>query len=200
MKRGLILVVLSVGLSGVVRGETFSIDPYHSSVSFKVKHVVGKVTGHFDKYSGTFDYDAAKPEAWKAQASIDAATINTGVDLRDNDLRSAKYFDVQKFPTLTFKSTGVTDLQAGIAGSAGQGQTAKLHGDLTIHGVTKLVVLDLVIAGVAKDPMGKGNRAGATATGHVNRLDYGVGPSSGPTAGMVGQDVEITIEIEGVSK
>jgi len=178
-------------LGSSARAADFNIDPFHSSVSFRIKHVVGKVTGHFDKFAGTFSYDAAKPESWSAMATIDATSVNTGIEKRDNHLRSPDFFDVQKFPTLVFKSTGITDAQGG---------KAKLHGDLTIHGVTKPVVLDLELAGTAKDPMGKGMRAGATATGRVNRLDYGVGPSTGPMSGMVGDDVDITIEIEGVSK
>ena len=80
-----------------------------------------------------------------------------------------------------------------------QGDKAKLHGDLTMHGVTKPVVLDLEMAGVVKDPMGKGNRAGASATGHVARADFGIGPTSGPMSAAVGNDVEISIDIEGVS-
>ena len=169
----------------------YTIDPYHSSVSFRIKHVIGKVTGHFDKFTGTFTYDAGNPVASSASASIEAASVNTGIEKRDNHLRSPDFFDVQKYPTLAFKSTGVTDVQ---------GDKARLHGNLTMHGVTKPVVLDLDIAGTTKDPMGKGMRAGATATGTVNRLDYGIGPSAGPMAGMVGNEVDITIEIEGVSK
>jgi len=169
----------------------FNIDPYHSSVSFRIKHIIGKVTGHFDKFSGTFSYDAGKPQIWTAAASIDVNSINTGIEKRDNHLRSPDFFDVQKFPTLIFKSTSLTDVQ---------GDKAKLYGDLTMHGVTKPVVLDLEVAGAVKDPMGPGTRAGATAIGHVNRLDYGIGPSSGPLSGAVGTDVEITIEVEGVSK
>jgi polyisoprenoid-binding protein YceI len=191
MKR-IVLVLLAVGFFGVAaQAETYNIDPYHSSVSFKVKHVVGKVTGHFDKFTGTFNYDAAKPDKAAAQAIIETASINTGIDKRDNHLRSPDFFDAQKFPMLTFKSTGVTEVN---------GSSSKLHGDLTMHGVTKPVVLDLVFEGVAKDPMSGGNRAGATATGHVNRQDFVIGASSGPMAGMVGSDIEITIEVEGVSK
>jgi polyisoprenoid-binding protein YceI len=188
-------VLFSVGFflfqSSLVRAEDFTIDPMHSSVSFRIKHIIGKVTGHFDKFSGTFSYDPAKPAASSATATIEAASINTGIDKRDNHLRTPDFFDVQKFPTLSFKSTGVTDVQ---------GDTAKLHGDLTMHGVTKPVVLDLTIAGIVKDPMGKGNRAGATATGKIKRSDFGIGATTGATAGMIGSDVEITIEIEGASK
>jgi polyisoprenoid-binding protein YceI len=194
LSRPIAVAVLGFGilsLASAVRAADFNLDPYHSSVSFRIKHVIGKVTGHFDKFSGTFSYEAGKPQTWSAAATIEAASVNTGIEKRDNHLRTADFFDVQKFPNLTFKSTGVTDVQ---------GDKAKLHGNLTMHGVTKPVVLDLEVAGVVKDPMGAGNRAGATAVGHVNRLDFGIGPSSGPMAGAVGTDVEITIETEGVSK
>jgi polyisoprenoid-binding protein YceI len=193
-RRKIAVAVLGFGilaLGSSVHAADFNIDPYHSSVSFGIKHVIGKVIGHFDKFSGTFSYDAGKPETWSAMATIDANSINTGIEKRDNHLRSPDFFDVLKFPTLAFKSTSITDVQ---------GDKAKLHGDLTMHGVTKPVVLDLEIAGVVKDPMGKGMRAGATATGQVNRLDFGIGPASGPMAGMVGSDVNITIEIEGAGK
>jgi polyisoprenoid-binding protein YceI len=194
LSRKLVVAVLGFGilsLTSAVRAADFTLDPYHSSVSFKIKHVIGKVTGHFDKFIGTFSYEAGKPETWKAEATIESTSVNTGIEKRDNHLRTPDFFDVAKYPTLTFKSTGVTDVQ---------GDTAKLHGDLTMHGVTKPVVLDLQIAGVVKDPMGKGDRAGVTATGHVNRNDFGIGPTSGPMAGAIGTDVEISIETEGVSK
>ncbi len=191
MKR-MLMSLLALSLwAGVANAETYAIDPAHSSVLFTVSHVIGRVSGHFDKFSGSFNYEPNKTSAWAAQATIDAASINTGIEKRDNHLRSPDFFDVQKYPTLTFKSTGVTDAN---------GTKAKLHGDLTMHGVTKPVVLDLEILGVVKDPMGKGNRAGATAKARINRLDYGVGPASGPMAGMVGKDVDITIEIEAVSQ
>jgi polyisoprenoid-binding protein YceI len=191
MKR-IYAAIAVVSLWGAVaQAQTYALDPMHSSISFSIRHVVGKVTGHFDKFDGTFDYDAANPKSWQAAATIQAASINTGIDKRDTHLRSPDFFDVQKYPTLTFKSTGVTDVQ---------GDKAKLHGDLTIHGVTKPVVLDLEISGVAPDPMGKGTRAGATATGRIARLDFGIGPATGPISGMVGKDVDMTIEVEGVSK
>jgi len=190
MKRGLLIAAV-LGLSAAcLQADTFKIDPVHSSVAFRVKHVIGKVNGHFDKFEGIFSYEEGKPTAWSAQATIDAASVNTGIEKRDTHLRSADFFDVQKFPTLSFKSTGVTDVQ---------GETAKLHGDLTLHGVTKPIVLDLEIAGVAKGPMGK-LRAGASATGHLNRADFGLGPTTGAVASMVGDDVQINIDIEGVKQ
>jgi polyisoprenoid-binding protein YceI len=189
----LTVVVLGFGilvLGSSARAANFNIDPYHSSVNFKVKHVVGKVAGKFGKFSGTFNYDPTHLDKTSAQAMIEIASIDTGIEKRDNHLRTPEFFDAQKYPTLTFKSTGITDVS---------GTTAKLHGDLTMHGVTKPVVLDLIIEGVAQDP--KGNSiAGASAIVHINRADFGVGPTSGAMAGMIGSDIEIDIEVEGKSE
>ena len=184
------LVALVLALTSVAQAETYQIDPAHSNVSFSIKHLVGKVAGRFDKFAGSFNYDAAKPTAWSTQATIEATSIDTGVEKRDNHLRTPDFFDVQKFPMITFKSTGITDIV---------GSKAKLHGDLTMRGVTKPVVLDLEFGGTAPDPMTKGMRAGASATGSISRADFGVGATTGPMAGMVGKDVTITIDIEGVN-
>jgi len=107
-------------------------------------------------------------------------------------LKSPDFFDVTKYPAVSFESTGVTDIQ---------GDTAKLHGNLTIHGVTKAVVLDLEIGGVAKDPWGH-QRAGAVATGRIDRKDFGLTWNKTLETGglMVGDDVTITLNIEGVLK
>src|SRR5579871_5569867 len=150
LSRKIVTAVLGIGiltLGSSARAAEFTIDPNHSSVSFRVKHVIGKVIGHFDKFSGNFSYDAGAPQTWSAMATIDANSVNTGIEKRDNHLRSPDFFDAQKFPTLAFKSTGITDVQ---------GDRAKLHGNLTMHGVTKPIVLDLEISGTAADPMGKG--------------------------------------------
>ncbi len=191
----LITVALSVLATGA-QATMYSIDPYHSSVSFKVKHVVGKVTGTFTILDGSFNYDPAAPTTWSATANIDPASIKTGIDKRDAHLKTADFFDVVKYPKMTFVSTSVTDVS---------GNTAKLHGILTMHGVSKPVDLDLTVNGVVKDPMdkdpkGKSMRAGASAMGHVSRADFGIGATTGTMAGMVGTDVEIDIEVEGQSK
>ncbi|HVO32615.1 MAG TPA: YceI family protein [Elusimicrobiota bacterium] len=191
MKRSLLTLGMVMLIGGLAQAATYTIDPMHSSISFKVKHVIGKVTGNFTKFNGTFDYDAGNPKNWTAKATIDPASINTGIEKRDTHLKSPDFFDVQKYPAMSFASTGVTDVS---------GSNAKLHGTLTMHGVAKPVTLDLTIDGVAPDPMGKGTRAGASAMGHVNRADFGIGATTGPMAGMVGTDIEIDIEVEGVSK
>ena len=182
-------VVLSLSLAGA---ETYSVDPAHSSVNFTIRHLVGKVTGGFGRCDASFDYDAKDPKSWKADATIQAASINTGIQKRDDHLRSADFFDVAKHPTLAFKSAGVTDVK---------GNKAKLHGDLTMHGVTRPVVLDLEINGPIKDPWG-GTRVGAAAAGKVNRKDFGISYNKVLDAGglMLGDEVDIVINIEAAAK
>ena len=169
----------------------YTIDPDHSAVTFKIRHLFSNVTGNFNQFEGTIDYEPGKPETWKTQAVIQAASIDTNVDKRDKHLRSKDFFDVEKYPTITFKSTQVTD-------AAGEG--AKLHGDLTIHGVTKPVVLDLAIHGVGNDPWGN-TRAGFTATVKIDRKEFGIDWNQPVVGGaLLGDDVEINLEVEGLLK
>jgi polyisoprenoid-binding protein YceI len=169
---------------------TYKIDPEHSSVMFKVRHLVGHVTGQFTKFDGTFDYDAKDSKKWKAQATIDAASVDTKTAARDKHLRSEDFFNVEKFPKLTFVSTKVSGLK---------GNRAKLLGKLTILETTKPIALDLEIGGVAKDPAGQ-ERAAFTATGRINRKDFGLTWNDTVETGgvLVGDDVDMTIEVEGV--
>ena len=171
---------------------TYAIDPDHSAVTFKIRHLFSKTAGAFNQFEGSFDYEPGKPETWKAQAVIQAASIDTKVQKRDNHLRSKAFFEVEKYPTLIFNSTGVTDATD---------QNAKLHGSLTIHGVTKPVVLDLTIHGVGKDPWGN-TRAGFTATTQINRKDFGITWNEVAEGGglLLGDEVEITLEVEGLLK
>jgi len=193
MKRLSLAVAVAVFFgSAVAHAQTYTIDSSHSSVLFSVHHLVGRVAGHFDKFEGTFNYDAAKPETWQAEATIQAASVNTANDKRDAHLKTPDFFDVAKYPTLTFKSTGVTDVKD---------NHGKLAGNLTMHGVTKPVVLDLEIGGTIKDPWGN-QRAGATATGHLNRKDFGMNWNKVLDTGglMVGEEITIELNIEGVAK
>jgi len=169
---------------------TYKIDPEHSAVAFHIHHLIGKVTGHFDRFQGTVDYEAGRPAAWKTSATIEAASINTQSAKRDTHLRSEDFFDVEKYPTIAFQSTGVTDVQ---------GSHAKLHGKLTMHGVTKPVVLDLEVGGVAKDPWG-GTHAAFTATAKLDRRDYGVEWNQAVEGGglLIGNEVELELDIEGI--
>jgi|SRR5271166_1118599 len=164
--------------------ETWQLDPPHSSAQFSVRHLgVSTVRGAFTKVSGTVQYDAANLSKSSIQATIDAASVDTRVDMRDSDLRSSNFLDVEKYPTITFKSKKIE------AGGAGK---LKVAGDLTIHGVTKEVVLDVEGPSSAmKDPWGN-MRMGASATTKINRNDFGV--SGRP--GIVGDDVTITLDLE----
>ncbi len=144
---------------------------------------ISTVRGAFTKVSGSVDYDPSNPAKTSIDATIETASVDTRVEMRDNDLRSPNYFDATKFPTITFKSKS--------AQAAGEGKL-KVVGDLTIHGVTKEVTLD--VDGPSKpvtDPRGN-THVGASASTTVKRTDFGVG-SSNP---MVGEDISITIDVE----
>ncbi len=164
--------------------ETWKIDPAHSSAQFAVRHLgISTVRGEFRKVSGSASYDPADPSKTSLEATIDATSVDTRVDMRDNDLRSPNFLDVQKYPTITFKSKR--------AESAGPGKL-KITGDLTIHGVAKEVVLDVDgPTSPVKDPRGNVH-VGASATTTVNRKDFGV--NGAPS--MVGDQISITIDAE----
>jgi polyisoprenoid-binding protein YceI len=186
----LILVSALAAAAVPARAANYKIDPDHSAVSFRVRHLVGHVTGQFDKFAGTFSYEKGKPGVWKASATIDAASIDTKVAARDKHLRSDDFFDVESHPTLTFVSTKATALKGG---------RAKLLGKLTILDTTKTVALDLEIGGVEKGQDGK-ERAAFTGKTRLNRKDFGLTWNDTVESGgvLVGDDVEVTLEIEGI--
>lgn len=186
--RHILAVAVLILSSSALRAETYDIDASHSQVGFRVKHLVGKVPGRFTKFSGTIDFTPGKPETWKVDATIDPASINTDNEKRDGHLKAPDFFDVAKYPDMSFKSTKVTDVK---------GETAKLHGDLTMHGVTKPVVLVLELGGTTKDPWGN-QKAGFSATGKVNRKEFGIVWNKTLDAGglMLGEDVEVSIDVE----
>jgi polyisoprenoid-binding protein YceI len=178
-------VALLLTVSAIAQ-DTWQLDPPHSSAQFSVRHLgVSTVRGAFTKVSGSVVYDPANLGKSSIQATIDAASVDTRVEMRDNDLRSARFLDTQKYPTITFQSKKLE--------AAGAGKL-KVTGDLTLHGVTKEVVLDVDGPTPAiKDPMGKDRlRMGASATTKINRNDFGV--SALP--GAVGDDITITLDIE----
>jgi polyisoprenoid-binding protein YceI len=167
-----------------LKADTWKLDPNHSSAQFAVKHMgISTVRGAFTKVTGTVDYDANDPSKDKVDIVIDANSVDTRVDMRDNDLKSDHFFDTAKYPTLTFRSTKVEQ--------SGPGKL-KVSGDLTLHGVTKPVTLD--VEGPSepmKDP--KGNlHMGASATTTINRTEFGMTNMTG----MVGSDITITIDVE----
>ena len=172
---------------------TWIIDSNHSSAGFSVKHMmVSTVRGTLGKVSGTVDYDGKSAASVKADVSIDVTGINTGVSGRDNDLKSPNFFDVAKFPTATFKSKRV---DAGAAGAF------KLVGDLTMHGVTKEVTLDVEAPSPAIKQQNGQMRIGATASANLNRRDFGLQYNNLIEAGPVVADmIHITIDLEANKK
>ncbi|MBI5624325.1 MAG: YceI family protein [Elusimicrobia bacterium] len=171
---------------------SFTIDPDHSSVGFRIRHLVGRVPGKFTRFSGSFSGKRSDPGTWKTEAKIDAGSIDTGVVKRDEHLRSADFLDTAKCPEISF----VSKKAFGAAKT-----TAKLKGELTLHCVTKPVVLDLESDGTAKDPRGD-LRAGVTARAKINRKDYGIVFNQVLDTGgtLLGDEVEITIDVEGVAR
>jgi polyisoprenoid-binding protein YceI len=182
------IAALAMTASAAAQAGTWQIDPNHTAAQFAVRHLgVSTVRGAFTKVSGSATYDPSDPAKTSLEATIDANSVDTRVEMRDNDLRSPRFFDVQKYPTITFHSK-----QTKVAGPG----KLLITGDLTIRGVTKEVVLD--VDGPAtpiKDPMGKGQRMGASATTKVNRQDFGV--SALP--GVIGDEITITIDTELIS-
>lgn len=170
--------------SAFAQVDTWNIDPAHSSAQFAVRHMgISTVRGEFRKVSGTASYDPANPGKTTIEATIDATTVDTRVDMRDKDLRSPNFLDVEKYPTITFKSKRTE--------SAGAGKL-KITGDLTLHGVTKEVVLDVDgPTAPVKDPKGN-SHMGASASTKINRREFGV--NGAPT--MAGDELTITIDTE----
>ena len=189
MRKIFIVAAALAALSAPSRAADYEIDAAHTQIGFKAKHVVGKVPGRFTKFSGGFTYDPKDPKSWKAEASIDPASINTDNEARDKHLKSDAFFDVAKCPAMGFKSTKVFDVKD---------DHLKLAGDLTMRCVTKPVVLDVEIGGAAKDPWGN-ETASFTATATINRMDWGISFNKLLEAGgaLVGEKVELILEVTG---
>lgn len=188
-----IAVALAAWLAAPAAAATYKIDEAHSAVTFKVAHLaISKVSGRFDKFSGTIEYEPGNTAKWKTEAVIDVNSINTNVEARDKHLRSADFFDVEKFPTMTFKSVKV---------SGYKNMKGKLHGELTLRGVTKPVVLTVEGSGPVTDPWGS-ERMAAIAVTSINRKDFGLTWNKVMETGglVVGDKIDIVIEIEAVKE
>ena len=183
-----LIAALAMAATAAAQAGTWQIDPNHTAAQFAVRHLaVSTVRGAFTKVAGSATYDPSDPSKTSLEATIDANSVDTRVEMRDNDLRSPRFFDVQKYPTITFHSK-----QTKVAGPG----KLLITGDLTIRGVTKEVVLDVDgPTAPIKDPMGKGQRMGASAITKVNRQDFGV--SALP--GVIGDEITITIDTELIS-
>jgi len=185
------LLLFTLALAGPLAAAQYDIDVSHSTIGFQVRHMaISKTTGNFEDFTGSFSFEPGQPDTWSCEAVIQASSINTNNQKRDDHLRSDEFFDVAKFTTLSFKSTGV----------AMENDTeGVLKGELTIHGVTKPVEMQMEILGTVTDPWGN-ERAGFSASVKINRKDYGLSYNSVMEAGglVVGDEVKITLEIEGI--
>ena len=180
-----LILALSVA-SAVHAADTYNIDPAHSTIGFAVTHmVINKVHGKFKEFSGTVVLDGKN--IIEAKGVIQVKSVDTGVEMRDKDLRSPNFFDADKYPTITFQSKR----------SEKKGDETVLVGDFTMHGVTKEISLPAKLAGPIKDPFG-GIRIGLEAKTKLNRKDFGMTYNRALEAGglIVGEEIEIEINAE----
>lgn len=192
MKRLLpLLFFVAVALAPLVAAradDTYQIDPVHSSISFKVRHFFSNVDGNFKKFEGTINVDSEHPEKSSVKATIQTESINTGNDKRDGHLKSDEFFDVAKFPTITFKSKSVKQ-----TGS----ESGDIVGDLTMHGVTKEITLHVKFLGKGKGMGGAAISGWEVTADPIKRADYGLTWSKTiEGTAVIGDDVRVTIEVE----
>ncbi|OGQ14419.1 MAG: protein yceI precursor [Deltaproteobacteria bacterium RBG_16_71_12] len=185
-----LFALVPLALASNARASEWTLDPEHTEIGFSVRHMmVTDVRGAFEKYSGTITVDDKDVTKSSVAVEIDVASVNTKVVKRDNHLRSPEFFDVAKFPKMTFKATKI---EKGATASA-----LKVTGDLTLHGVTKPVALDVALSDEWQDPKEWGGRThrGVKATAKINRQDFGVNWQTKLDRGGVVAGDEVTIMI-----
>ena len=185
-------VVIAGGPAFAVAADTYAVDKTHSEALFTIKHLMSRVTGRFSDLSGSIAVDVANPAASSVEFTINAASIDTNAADRDKDLRSPNFFDVEKYPTITFKSSKVTP--------AGKDKFT-VEGSLTMHGVAKQVSLPVEFLGFGKDPWGN-DKAGFAVETVLNRKDYGLNWNKALDQGgfLLGDDVKVVISLEAAKK
>ncbi|HLA79915.1 MAG TPA: YceI family protein [Vicinamibacteria bacterium] len=191
-KLAFVLAAATLIAQPVLAADTYSVDKTHSDLSFQIRHLVGKVRGSFGDFSGTINADATKPEASTVEFTIKAASIDTANEDRDKHLRSADFFEVEKFPEISFKSTKVKLLGK---------DRYEVTGDFSMHGVTKPLTLPVSFLGSGKDPWGN-ERAGFETTTTLNRKDFGIVWNKTLDAGglVLGDEVSVSITLEALKK
>ena len=191
ISRSLFLAAV-LATSPLLAADTYTIDKGHSEAAFTVKHLVSKVSGRFNDFGGNITLDAAKPEQSSVEFTIKGASVNTDNADRDKHLKSPEFFDVEKNPEITFKSSKVAP--------AGKDKF-NVDGTLTMRGVSKQVTLPVEFQGFAKDPWGN-ERAGFAVETTLNRKDYGIVWNKALDQGgyLLGDDVKIVINLEAVKK
>ncbi|HET7436094.1 MAG TPA: YceI family protein [Thermoanaerobaculia bacterium] len=193
--RSIFLIALAAALPVLAADapapQTFSIDKAHSDVSFRVRHMMSNVRGAFDDFDGMINIDRTNLANSTVNFTIQAKSVDTRNENRDNHLRSGDFFDVEKFPTITFKSKKIT--------AAGKDQY-NVVGDFTMHGVTKEITIPVRSFGFANDGRG-GVKTGFEITTTLNRKDYGIVWNKAIDNGtLLGDDVEVAINIEANAK
>ena len=184
---------LSLAAAGAFAADTYTfggMDAAHTDVGFNIKHwMINKVHGNFDKFDGKIVYDEKNVEKSKVEVTLDVTSIDTRNSMRDGHLRKPDFFDTEKFPTGTFKSSKVE--------KSSDGKSLLVTGDLTLRGVTKSVVLATTITGKMDDNMGN-TRLGFEASTKINRMDFGIAWNKTNKMGtsMLGDEVEIVISGE----
>ena len=171
---------------------TWEIDPTHTTIGFSVRHaMIAKVRGRFTDFGGTFTLDGANPANSSAELTVQMTSVDTQNDDRDNHLRSAEFFDVETFPTMTFISTGV----------AAKGSDFVVTGDLTVHGVTKSIPVEFELVGISQDPWGN-TRIGFEGEAEINRRDFGLEWNVALDTGgvLVSENIKISLDVEAVKK
>ena len=176
-------------IPGYITG-TWDLDPVHTSIGFVARHLmVSKVRGRFTRFEGQI-VTAPDPAGSSAAVTVDLSSVDTSNETRDNDLRSENFFDVATHPQMTYRSTGIDR----------DGDRFAVHGDLTIHGTTRPVLLMVEVNGFGPDPYG-GTRAGFSATGEIDRTEFGItfnAPVPGTGGVMVSEKIQLDIEVEAV--
>jgi polyisoprenoid-binding protein YceI len=179
-------LLLALALHSSLLAQTFNVDVAHSELGFKVKHLmISNVKGNFSNFTGSYELKEGK--LLSLNGKVEVKSIDTGIDKRDNHLRSPDFFYAQKFPYMTFKMTKFTG--------------DKVIGELTIRDVTKSVVFDAEVSSTVKDPWGH-VRSAITLSGKINRMDYGLKWNKALEAGgvVVGEEVKMEIELEGIAQ
>jgi polyisoprenoid-binding protein YceI len=190
MKSIRILIAAAVlAATPLFAADSYVVDKAHSEATFKIRHMMSKVSGKFDDFTGTINVDPKNAAASSVEFTINAASIDTGNQGRDKHLRSGDFFDVEKFPTITFKSSSVK--------KTAKKNVYNVTGALTMHGVTKSVTLPVEFLGFQKDPMGN-DKAGFNVMTTLDRKAYGINWNKALDAGgaLLSDDVAIEINIE----
>ena len=187
IKRFAIVLALALASTSIFAADTYVIDPVHSNVAFKIRHLVSKVTGKFADFSGTVNIDPKKPASSSVDFAIKVASIDTGNGDRDKHLKSGDFFDAEKYPEITFKSSSVK--------STGKDKYA-VAGTLTMHGVSKHVTIPVEFDGYGKDMQGN-EKAGFELSTTLDRKDYGINWNKAVDNGtLLGDEVTISINLE----